>query len=169
MCSLQISTGNWKFYRFFLNVNGISFYFHFLQGTLYHPPCYLIKRALFKAWKTRIFKILSLRPKLNVPKSSPLQKVSQGVGDRFILTNSKIICARFESSQPPVSLEITTKNVTGKGVDLFIKYILRLILCGLLLPCSYLFLLKEKNFLQIKKHEILMLSEIMKIALVNVL
>ena len=169
MCSLQISTGNWKFYRFFLNVNGISFYFHFLQGTLYHPPCYLIKRALLKAWKTRNFKILSLRPKLNVPKSSPLQKVSQGVGDRFILTNSKIICARFESSQPPVSLEITTKNVTGKGVDLFIKYILRLILCGLLLPCSYLFLLKEKNFLQIKKHEILMLSEIMKIALVNVL
>ena len=110
-----------------------------------------------------------MRPKLNVPKASPLQKVSQGVGDRFILTNSKIICARFESSQPPVSLEITTKNVTGKGVDLFIKYILRLILCGLLLPCSYLFLLKEKNFLQIKKHEILILSEIMKIALVNVL
>ena len=56
-----------------------------------------------------------MRPTLNVmpwisrvPKSSPLQKVSEGVGDRFILTDLAIIYTRFGSSQPPVSLEITT-------------------------------------------------------------
>ena len=74
--------------------------------------CYLIKRALFKARKSRIFKILSLRPTQNVPKSSPLQKVSEGVSDKFILTNLKIIYTSFGSSLPPVSLEIATKKVT---------------------------------------------------------
>ena len=81
-----------------------------------------------------------------VPKSSPLQKVSQGVGDRFILTDSVIIYTRFGSSQPPVSLEMTTiasltretsaitKIVTEKVVDLFIKYLLNPILCGYLPP-----------------------------------
>ena len=55
------------------------------------------------------------------PKSTPLQKVSEGKGDRFILTDLKIICTCFGSNQPSASLEITTKNVTEKGVDLFIK------------------------------------------------
>ena len=38
----------------FLNIN-VIFYFHFLQGMLSHPLCYL-KRALFKARKSGIFK-----------------------------------------------------------------------------------------------------------------
>ena len=150
ICSLQISSRNWShvhgnllksggFYRFFLNINGISFCFHFLQGMFSHSLCYLIKRALFKARKSWIFKIPSLRPRLQVSKSSPLQKVSEGIGDRFILTKLKIIYTRFGSSQPPVSLQITTKKITEKGADLFIKYILRLILCGFLLPRRHLF------------------------------
>ena len=94
--------------------------------------CYLIKHALLKASFIN-FQILSLRPTLNVPKSSPLQKVSEGRGYRFILTALKIIYTRFGSSQSPVSLEITTKKVTERGAKLFIKYILRLILCGFLL------------------------------------
>ena len=43
-----------------------------------------------------------------VPKSSLLQKVSERVGDRFTLADLVIIYTRFGSSQPPVSLEITT-------------------------------------------------------------
>ena len=39
---------------------------------------------------------------------SPSQVVSKGVGDGFILTDLIIIYTRFGSSQPPVSLEITT-------------------------------------------------------------
>ena len=39
---------------------------------------------------------------------SPSQVVSKGVGDGFILTDLVIIYTRFGSSQPPVSLEITT-------------------------------------------------------------
>ena len=101
---------------------------------LSHSLCYLIKRALIKAGKSWVFKILSLKPRQNVPKSSPIQKVSAGVGDRFILTDLKIIYTRFGSSQPPVSLETATKKVTEKGAGLFIKYILRLILLGFLLP-----------------------------------
>ena len=96
--------------------------------------CYLIKRALFKARKSRIFKILSLRPTQNVPKSSPLQKVSEGVSDSSIVTDLKIIYTRFGSRQAPVSLEIATKKVTKKGRGIFIKSILRLILLGFLLP-----------------------------------
>ena len=101
---------------------------------LSHSLCYLIKRALIKAGKSWVFKILSLKPRQNVPKSSPIQKVSEGVGDRFILTDLKTIYTRFGSSQPPVSLETATKKVTEKGAGLFIKYILRLILLGFLLP-----------------------------------
>ena len=41
----------------FLNINVISFYFHFLQGMLSHPLCYL-KRALFKVRKSVISKIV---------------------------------------------------------------------------------------------------------------
>ena len=37
-----------------------------------------------------------------------LQKVSDGVGDRFVLANLVTIYTRFRSSQPPVSLETTT-------------------------------------------------------------
>ena len=102
--------------------------------------CYLIKRALFKARKSTIFKILSLRPTQNVPKSRPLQKVSEGVSDRSILTDLKIIYTRIGSSQSPVSSEIATKKVTEKGAGLFIKYILRLILLGFLLPRKNLLL-----------------------------
>ena len=98
----------------------MSFYFHFLQGMLSHPLCYLIKRALLKARKLLIFKFLFLRPTLNVPKSSPLKKVSEGVDDGFILTDLKIIYSLWKQ---PVSLEITTKKVTEKGADLFTKYI----------------------------------------------
>ena len=101
---------------------------------LSHSLCYLIKRALIKAGKSWVFKILSLKPRQNIPKSSPIQKVSEGVGDRFILTDLKIIYTRFGSSQPPVSLEIATKKVTENRAGLFIKYILRLILLGFLLP-----------------------------------
>ena len=35
-------------------------------------------------------------------------EVFDGVGDRFILTDLVIIYTRYGSSQPPVSLEITT-------------------------------------------------------------
>ena len=74
--SLQISSKNWSnvhgsllkssgFYRFFPNSNVISFYFHFLQGMLSHPLCYL-KLALFKARKSWIFKIFYLRSMLKV-------------------------------------------------------------------------------------------------------
>ena len=101
---------------------------------LSHSLCYLIKRALIKAGKSWVFKILSLKPRQNIPKSSPIHKVSEGVGDRFILTDLKIIYTRFGSSQPPVSLEIATKKVTENRAGLFIKYILRLILLGFLLP-----------------------------------
>ena len=116
---------------------------------LSHPLCYL-NRTLFKTRKLWILKIFSLRPtlparrclgSLRVPEPSPLQKVSGGVGDRFILTD---IVIRFESSQLPLFLEITTvasgkcrllnQKKTEKGVDLFIKYLLRLILSGLLVP-----------------------------------
>ena len=45
---------------------------------------------------------------LTVPKLCPLQKVSEGVGDRFVLTDLEIIYTRFGCSKPPVSLEITT-------------------------------------------------------------
>ena len=76
ICSLQISSRNWspvygnlvkslEFYRFFLNINVMPFYFHFLQRMLSHPFCYL-KCALFKATKSWIFKIVSLRRTLNV-------------------------------------------------------------------------------------------------------
>ena len=79
---------------------------------------------------------------LTVPKSSPLQRVSEGVGDTFVLTDLVIIYTCFGSSRSPVSLETTaivsTKNVTEKGVDLFIKYLLRLILCGFLLQRRHL-------------------------------
>ena len=95
----KISLNLADFTDFFLNINVMSFSFHFLQGILSHPFCYLIKRALLKARKLRIFKFLSLRPTLNVPKSSPLQKVSEGVDDRFILTDLKTIYTRFGSSQ----------------------------------------------------------------------
>ena len=65
VCSLQILSRNWsyvqgnfvksrRFYNFFLNINVVSFYFHFLQRMLSHPPCYL-KRALFKARKSWFF------------------------------------------------------------------------------------------------------------------
>ena len=101
---------------------------------LSHSLCYLIKRALIKAGKSWVFKILSLKPTQNVPKSSPILKVSEGVGYRFILTDLKIIYTRFRSSQPPVSSEIATKKVTEKEAGLLIKYILRLILLGFLLP-----------------------------------
>ena len=97
--------------------------YHFIF--IFFKECFLtlqLKRVLFKARKSWIFKILSLRPTLNVLKSSPLQKVSEGVSDRFILADLKIIYTRFGSRQPPVSLEKTTKKA-----DLFIKYILRLI------------------------------------------
>ena len=67
ICSLQISSRCWShvdgnllktrgFYRVFLNINVMSFYFHFLQRILSHPLYYL-KRALFKAKKLLIFKI----------------------------------------------------------------------------------------------------------------
>ena len=75
ICSLKISRRNWshvhgnlfkfrRFYRFFLNINFISFYFHFLQRMLSHPFCYL-KRALCKARKSWTFKIFSLRSVLS--------------------------------------------------------------------------------------------------------
>ena len=96
----------------FLNINVISLYFHFLQGILSHPLCYL-KRALFKARKSWIFKIFfEASAKRNASdltefrNRSPLHKVSEGIGDRFILTDLVIIHTRFGSSQPPVSLEI---------------------------------------------------------------
>ena len=74
ICSLQISSRNWShihgnllkscgFHRYFLNINVISFYFHFLQRMLSNQLCYL-KRALFKARKSWIFKIFSLRTTL---------------------------------------------------------------------------------------------------------
>ena len=54
-------------------------------------------------------KILNVMPRFHrVPKSSALQKVIEGVGDRFILTDLVIIYTGFGSSYPPVSLEITT-------------------------------------------------------------
>ena len=70
-----------------------------------------------------------------VLKSSPLQKVSEWVGDRFILTDLIIIYTIWK--QPASSFfrnnnycfpnEINighcTKKVTEKGVDLFIKYL----------------------------------------------
>ena len=52
------------FYIFFLNMNVISFCFHFLQRMLSHPSCYL-KSALLKARKPWIFKIFPLRPTLS--------------------------------------------------------------------------------------------------------
>ena len=83
--------------------------------------------------------------------SHRVQKGSVGLGDRFILTDFLIIYTRFGSSQPPVSLEITTiasliretsaiipKKVTEKGDDLFIKYLSRLIFCGFLPPRRHL-------------------------------
>ena len=58
---------------------------------------------------------------------SPLQNVSEGVGDRFILTNLVTIHAHFGSTQPPVSLEIRiltslTRKVTEKKDDSFIPF-----------------------------------------------
>ena len=44
---------------------------------------------------------------LTVPKSSPLQRVSEGVGDRFVLTDLVIIYTCFGSSRSPVSFETT--------------------------------------------------------------
>ena len=82
---------------------------------LSHPLCYL-KRELFKARKSWIFKIFSLRLTLNVmpwiSQSSEIKPKTQcrewvwewGPGDRYILMDY----IRFGSSQPPVSLEITT-------------------------------------------------------------
>ena len=43
-----------------------------------------------------------------VPKSSSLQKVSEGVGDRLILTDLVNIYTSFPNSQSPVSLKMTT-------------------------------------------------------------
>ena len=75
ICSLQISSRNCSyfhgnllksrgFYRLFLNINVISFYFYFLQRLLSRPFCYL-KHVLLKAKKLWIFKIFSLRPILS--------------------------------------------------------------------------------------------------------
>ena len=55
VCKFQLEIGHTfteisnsrGFYRFFLFINAISFCFHFLQGMLSHPLCYL-KRLLFK-------------------------------------------------------------------------------------------------------------------------
>ena len=43
-----------------------------------------------------------------VPKSSSLQKVSERVGDRLILTDLVNIYTSFPNSQSPVSLKMTT-------------------------------------------------------------
>ena len=48
------------------------------------------------------------------PRPSPLLKVSNGVGDKFILTDLVIIYNRFGSSQPPISLEIKTSAIIPK-------------------------------------------------------
>ena len=61
-----------------------------------------------------------------IPKSSPLQKVSEGVGDRFILTDLVIIYIHFGSSQPPFSLEITIiASVTRETSAIIPKTILK--------------------------------------------
>ena len=75
-CSLLISSRNWShfhenllksrgFYRFVLNVNVISFYFHFFSSKNAFSPALLLKHALFKARKLWIFKIFSLGPILS--------------------------------------------------------------------------------------------------------
>ena len=75
ICSLQISSRNWShvhenllksrgFYRFFLNVNVISFSFHFYSKNAFSPAL-LLKHALFKVRKLWIFKIFSLQPTLS--------------------------------------------------------------------------------------------------------
>ena len=67
-------------------------------------------------------------------------EVFDGVGDRFILTDLVIIYTRYGSSQPQLllpdyeNLGHHTKTFTEKGVNLFIKYLLRRILCRFLLP-----------------------------------
>ena len=66
---------------------------------------------------------------------------------KFLRKYVVVIYTSFGSSQPPVSLEMTTiasmtremstiilKKVTEKRADLFITYLLRLILYGFLLP-----------------------------------
>ena len=77
-----------------------------------------------------------------ISQNSEIKSIAEsfwGVGDRFILTDLVIIYTRLGTIQPPVFLKITTitsltremsvirkKNVTDKGLDLFIKYLLRL-------------------------------------------
>ena len=74
--------------------------------------------------------------------------------DQAINLSRRTFYTGFGSGQLPVSLEITnncvpdpgnvahhTKKVTGTGVDLSIKYLLRLILYGFLLPIRHLLLL----------------------------
>ena len=87
---------------------------------LSHPLCYL-KQVLFEVRKSWIFKIFSLRPifyrledtRLNALDLTKFRNqanynFSEGVGDRFILTDLVIIDTVFRSSQSPVFLEITT-------------------------------------------------------------
>ena len=84
----------------------MSFYFYFLQRMLSHPLCYL-KRASLKALRPTV-NVMPWISQSSLQKSSPLRKVSEGVGDRFILTDFVIIYTRFGSIQSLVSLEITT-------------------------------------------------------------
>ena len=77
-----------------------------------------------------------------ISQNSEIKSITEsfwGVGDRFILTDLVIIYTRLGTIQPPVFLKNNNyyftnqgdvshqkKNVTDKGLDLFIKYLLRL-------------------------------------------
>ena len=99
-----------------------------------------------------------------VPKTSHLQKLSEGTARRFIFfffffLNRKIhidgcnnyiylfwkkpVSSFFRNNNSCIGHH--TKKVIEKGVDLFIKYLLRLILCGFLLPRRYLLLYINKT------------------------
>ena len=116
-------TRSWKFhfrwfYNFFLNINVISFYFHFLERVFSYPLCYL-KRSLFKARKSWSFK-------------------KQPISSFF---RNNIYCFPGQGN-----VGHYTKKVTEKGVGLFIKYLLRLVLSGVLLLRRHLLLLYEQSY-----------------------
>ena len=119
---------------------------------LSHPLCPL-KRTLFKARKSWIFfevnftgsktiNAICLRSH-RLPKSYWLQKISEGLGDRFILTDILYSCWKqlassfFRNNNYCVpdqgNVGHYTKKSYCKGVDVFIKYLLRLIFWGFLL------------------------------------
>ena len=91
-----------------------------------------------------------------VQKSYRLQKVSQGLGNRFILTDflysfwKQLVSSFFKNNNSCVPDQGNSghhaKTVTEKGDELFIKYSLRLILCRFFLSRRHLLFLLKKHF-----------------------